>query len=258
MLDSDFIIKSWKIQKDSASPLCAVFFRLPYRYVCHDQVKTEINRGNGGGECQWFTDSVSTDVISVYSDKELITLLKEAYSYSSFYTAFCHYASLLKTSCAPFSKYIYSKYDFSSLNENSSPDEIINTIQIGDKETGNDSHLGEIKSLVLIQILQLVTNKTVFLFCSDDRPARNTLKAELPENTFSCLSILGVFWLIKEKHLLSQTESEYYFTSFLQLHAGQSTFKIKDGSLAGNDIFHRIWDNTLILRADGLLENHHV
>ena len=59
-----------------------------------------------------------------------------------------------------------------------------------DIEVGKKNNLGEIKSFVLLQVLSVMLGEQIYVFCSDDKNARN--EATNFEDV-RCISLVSVF-----------------------------------------------------------------
>ena len=85
--------------------------------------------------------------------------------------------------------------------------------------------VGEKKTYVLIQMMDILHPGKVFLFCSDDFKARQSLNT-IP-GSISCLSILGVFQLLKDKAFEKEKIKPFFVAlcDFLNLQ-NQTSFRV--------------------------------
>lgn len=67
----------------------------------------------------------------------------------------------------------------------STKQDYLETLQKADDEIGKHNSLGEIKSYVLLQLLSLLKGEQVYVFCSDDKAARN---GAISFNNVRCIS----------------------------------------------------------------------
>ena len=94
----------------------------------------------------------------------------------------------------------------------------MSTLSACDAAIPNCSSMGEKKSLVLAQLMQLKHPGKVVIFCSDDGRARQ--RVAYIGNQIRCLSILSTFQKLQADGITKDTAREYYdsFCSFLSLH----------------------------------------
>ena len=98
------------------------------------------------------------------------------------------YTLMLKDACDAFSK-SYFKEHYQTLENfdivTSTKQDYLETLQKADDEIGKHNSLGEIKSYVLLQLLSLLKGEQVYVFCSDDKAARN---GAISFNNVRCIS----------------------------------------------------------------------
>ena len=98
---------------------------------------------------------------------------------------------MLKDACDAFSK-SYFKEHYQTLENfdivTSTKQDYLETLQKADDEIGKHNSLGEIKSYVLLQLLSLLKGEQVYVFCSDDKAARN---GAISFNNVRCISALS-------------------------------------------------------------------
>lgn len=94
---------------------------------------------------------------------------------------------------------------------------------------GTGKNLGELKSYVLVQALNTKLGKQIYIFCSDDKNARNGIVAI--GNTV-CISVLSSFLRLKKEIGFNREEADPYIKSYMNCCLGknQTTFKIHDTS----------------------------
>ena len=94
---------------------------------------------------------------------------------------------------------------------------------------GAGRNLGELKSYVLLQFLNMKFGEQIYVFCSDDKNARNGMVAIGGAN---CISVLSSFIRLRKEIGLSREEAEPYIRSYLSycLGKGQTTFRIQENS----------------------------
>lgn len=132
-----------------------------------------------------------------------------------------------------------------------------------DENVGNDNNLGEIKTYLLQQILQTQEEIKLYVFCSDDKNARDGLAYG---GGIPCISALSSFYILKRKLGMERDEARLYFDSWMQYHQmyKQVDFKVhKDTKemqlikMNGYEIFDRIYDGTLTIMKNGNLKLVH-
>ena len=83
---------------------------------------------------------------------------------------------MLKLACDAFSKDYFSEHyraledaDYATISN----EDYLKELQLLDIEVGKKNNLGEIKSFVLLQVLSVMLGEQIYVFCSDDKNARN-------------------------------------------------------------------------------------
>lgn len=110
---------------------------------------------------------------------------------------------MLKDACDAFSK-SYFKEHYQTLENfdivTSTKQDYLETLQKADDEIGKHNSLGEIKSYVLLQLLSLLKGEQVYVFCSDDKAARN---GAISFNNAQCYNINDnvILWTTVRKNL---------------------------------------------------------
>ena len=106
---------------------------------------------------------------------------------------------MLKDACDAFSK-SYFKEHYQTLENfdvvTSTKQDYLETLQKADDEIGKHNSLGEIKSYVLLQLLSLLKGEQVYVFCSDDKAARN---GAISFNNVRCISALSASLRLKKE-----------------------------------------------------------
>lgn len=198
LLDTDFISKMYMIQKDADSHLIDNIMELPgYQFYCHNQIRAELSRHNALGAVEWLEDRISSGKIKCYRDENILNELETVYGEMS-----CGlYADLLQKACQAYSEGYY--------------------------ESGNN--LGEIKTYVLLQMLLLTSGEQIYVFCSDDRNARNGI---ISIGGIKCISVLSAFVRLKKECDFGWEKAKGYINSWLAFCAAhnQTTFKVQENS----------------------------
>lgn len=169
LLDTDFISKMHLIRKDDQNKLIDKIMVMPnYTFYCHEQISVELLRHNTVGPLEWFKGKVKSKLIYLYNDEMILDELTAIYGD----LALAMYVDMLKTACDAY-KDGYFEENFTEMSK-------INALYVGrteflekltlDCETiGAGKNLGELKSYVLLQALNMKFGQRVYVFCSDDK-----------------------------------------------------------------------------------------
>ncbi len=156
-----------------------------------------------------------------------------------------YYIEMLRTSCDSFDQGFFSTA-YKPLIE--SPDYIgeqdfLSALENCDRAIENGSSMGEKKSFVLAQLLQLKYPGQVVVFCSDDSRARRSVT--YVNGAIRCLSILAIFQKLKADGLAKNVAREYYdsLCSFYALHDQKAMKVWKHGTSERVSVeFERLFD----------------
>lgn len=229
LLDTDFISKMHLIRKDDENHLIDRIMEMPnYYFFCHAQVKTELLRHNIAGAPQWLECSLSEGRIVCYNDKEIIDELSEIYGNS----ATAMYVQLLRTSCEAY-RVGYFEEKFAALQQldyiRISKEEFLAELVKSCDLIGEGQNLGELKTYVLLQMLHLKYGEKIYVFCSDDRNARNGI---VSIGGARCISVLSSFLRLQKECGFTKEEAEPYIQSFLGFcaNSNQTAFRILESA----------------------------
>ena len=172
LLDTDFISKTHSVQDDGGNHLIDRVMELPeYEFFCHAQIVTELNRYNADAPI-WLSKKIGAQKIKSYTDQEIL----ESLSLVRGPLACATYTQMLKLACDAFSKDYFSEH-YRALEEADytamSREDYLKELERLDIEVGKKNNLGEIKSFVLLQVLSVMLGEQIYVFCSDDKNARN-------------------------------------------------------------------------------------
>ena len=138
------------------------------------------------------------------------------------------YTQMLKLACDAFSKDYFSEH-YRALEEADyaaiSREDYLKELERLDIEVGKKNNLGEIKSFVLLQVLSVMLGEQIYVFCSDDKNARN---GAANFEDVRCISLVSLFSRLKEESNWTLADAEPYIESliaFYQAHH-QTTFRI--------------------------------
>lgn len=229
LLDTDFISKTHFIHGDAEKCLVDLVVEIPgYCFFCHGQIIKELSRHNQQA-IGWLQDKINNQVIQCYTDENILDELEKIRGDFACST----YTLMLKEACDAFSK-SYFKEHYQTLEDfdvmNSTKQDYLETLQKADDEVGKHNSLGEIKSYVLLQLLSLLKVEQVYVFCSDDKAARNGATSF---DNVRCISALSAFLRLKKEILWTYDAAEPYINSYVQFcqEHKQQTFKVMEASV---------------------------
>lgn len=228
LLDTDFISKTHFIQGDTGKSLSDLVVEMPgYRFFCHDQIIKELSRHNQQA-IDWLQYKIGEQKIKCYTDEEILNELVKIRGDFACGT----YTLMLKDACDAFSK-SYFREHYQAIENfdvvNSSKQDYLAVLQKADDEVGKHNSLGEIKSYILLQLLFLLKGEQVYVFCSDDKAARN---GAISFNNVRCISALSAFLRLKKETSWTLAAAEPYINSYVQFcqEHNQQTFKVMEAS----------------------------
>lgn len=233
LLDTDFISKAYCIMDNDGNRLIDRILELPgYEFFCHSQIVLELEK-HDDATLSWIKKRIHGGDITCCSDEDVLSLLSGVYGP----LACSGYTQMLSSSCAVFSREFFSLYfhelediDYSSVSEQ----EYLEKISKLDSGVEHRNNMGEIKIFILLQVLSLLSDESVKVFCSDDRDAR---KGAVYLGNVQCLSLLSVFSCLKETGW-AITDAEQYissYISFCEKHS-QTNFRVVEEGDAGRII----------------------
>lgn len=199
-----------------------------YEFYCHEMIKEELTRHRINPDPNpWFQEKIKTGRIKLYSDRDIVNELNKIYGTA----ATLIYISLLKISCDTFHAGFFEEY-YGALDciENVTDIEcFLTTIKECDEKIPHQNGLGEKKTYVLVQMMEILYNKQVYVFCSDDFKARQSISSLT--KPINCISILGVFYkLMKMGH--DKAEMQEYYNRLSAFLKNQTDYRV--WSLSGH------------------------
>ena len=229
LLDTDFISKTHLIRRDDQNRLIDKIMEIPnYTFYCHKQISIELLRHNVAEVPKWFENKVANHEIYLYDDEMIMDELSDIYGD----LAQAIYIEMLRTACDAY-KYGYFKENFVELAKVNSlymkREEFLAKLSIDCDSIGTGKNLGELKSYILLQVLNMKFGQQIYVFCSDDKNARNGIVAM---GEASCISVLSSFIRLKKEIGFNQEDAKPYIKSYMNYCLGknQTTFKIQDTS----------------------------
>ncbi len=229
LLDTDFISKTHLIRKDDQNKMIDRIMEMKgYRFYCHEQIRTELARHNIGNSPEWLKDKISNGLVHCVSDEDMMDELCSIYSGS----AAAMYVSMLKNGCEAYREGYFEEnftrlqaLDYLSISKES----FLSELKADCDEIGAGKNLGELKSYVLLQMLGTKLGEQIYVFCSDDKNARNGI---VSLGGARCISVLTAFMRLDKEGILSRENAEPYIQTYLaecRKH-NQTTFKVYEAS----------------------------
>ena len=175
----------------------------------------------------WLEENVKAGRIKLYSDRDIVNELRKLYGEAAALT----YISLLRTGCDTFKADFFEKY-YGTLEYTENVRDIdcfLTALNACDEKIPHQNGLGEKKTFVLVQLMEILYGNQVYVFCSDDFRARQSIAGlTKPVN---CISILGVFYkLMKLGH--DKAEMQEYYNRLAVFLKNQTEYRV--WSLSGH------------------------
>ncbi len=229
LLDTDFISKMHLIRKDEQNRLIDKIMIMPnYTFYCHEQIGLELARHNIAGSPEWFKSKIADKSINLYNDEKIVDELSEIYGE----LAVAAYVKMLQIACDAYSD-DYFKEKFVGLSQLDyfyiGREEFLKQLEFDCNAIGEGQDLGELKTYVLLQALKMKFGNKIYVFCSDDKNARNGV---ISIGGARCISVLSSFIRLQEEIGFTREDAEPYIKSYMQdcLGKNQTTFKVQDTS----------------------------
>lgn len=229
LLDTDFISKMHLIRKDDKNKLIDKILVMPnYIFYCHKQISIELLRYDIAGLPKWFEEKVENKFIYVYDDDMILDELSAIYGE----LAVAMYIDMLKTACDAY-KGDYFEENFVDVSKITAlytgKEDFLEKLALDCDAIGTGKNLGELKSYVLLQVLNMKFGQQIYVFCSDDKNARNGIVAI---GGAECISVLSSFIRLHKEVDFNREDAEPYIRSYMNscLGKAQTTFRIQDTS----------------------------
>lgn len=229
LLDTDFISKTHLIRKDNENRMIDRIIEMPgYQFYCHEQIRNELARNTIGNPDEWLNDKIVEGCIQCITDERIIDELQVVYSD----LAAIAYINMLKNGCEAYKKG-YFEENFTRLRNLNcltlSKKAFLKELEADCEELGDGRNLGELKSYVLLQTLNIKLGEQIYVFCSDDKNARNGI---VSLGGVRCISVLSAFMRLDKAGILSKSDAEPYIRSYLDERRkyNLTTFKVHDSS----------------------------
>lgn len=229
LLDTDFLYKAHLARNTANHTLAELVLNFDdYDFFCHEMIKEELTKHEINPDPNpWLKEKIKVGRIKLYSDRDIVNELSKIYGAAATFV----YISLLKISCDTFNTGFFKEY-YGSLEytENvTNMDCFLTAMKECDEKIPHQNGLGEKKTYVLVQMMQILYNEQVYVFCSDDFKARQSI-AGLTK-PINCISILGVFYkLMKMGH--DKAEMQEYYNQLSAFLKNQREYRV--WSLSGH------------------------
>ena len=227
LLDTDFISKMHLIRKDDQNKLIDKIMNMPhYIFYCHKQIADELVCHNIAGVQGWFEDKVIGKYINLYDDEMIIDELSDIYGK----LAVASYVKMLQIACDAYGEGYFEgnfagilQLDYSIISK----EDFLKQLEIDCEIIGKGQNLGKLKSYVLLQFLNMKFGEQIYVFCSDDKNARNGV---ISIGNAKCISVLSSFVRLQKESSFTREEADPYIKSYMKecLGKNQNTFKVQD------------------------------
>ncbi len=227
-----------------------------YVFFCHEMIKEELTRREVvPNPNPWLENKIKTGQVKMYSDRDIVIELFKLYGIS----ATRIYLMLLQTSCETFNNGFFEKYYGSMIDMDNleDMDAFLTALKICDDRIPHQNGLGEKKTYVLIQMMEIMHSNRVYVFCSDDFKARQSIAGLT--TSVHCISILGVFYkLMKMGH--EKFEMQVYYDRLSAFLKNQTEYRV--WSISGHQrirvpvqqVFDDLYDEKFQLLGNGDLQ----
>lgn len=237
LLDTDFILKTFLIKADNNSRLIDLVVNLPgYKFVCHSQIDTEVSRHNAAA-FKWLKNQIKSNKITEYSDHRILCDMSSLYKKS----AVMQYHYFLNSACGAFGRNYFEEHFMpldSSVGINTTIKDYLSGLKAAETAIGQGKSLGEIKTYVLLQWLNVSAESNTYYFCSDDRKARNGIYALRINNNIRCVSLISLFNKLKKEFAFDAASLSPYIASALSFFTNhkQTDMRVQDAQKSVNYI----------------------
>ena len=257
LLDTDFLYKSHLARNAHNHTLSDLVMDFQdYEFFCHEMMREELTRHEvNPNPAPWLEDKINDGRIKLYTDRDIVDELSRLYGAE----ATNMYLTLLKSSCDTFARGFFEKY-YSSLwtmDNMRNINMFLEALKTCDDSIPRQNGVGEKKTYVLIQMMEIIHDNQIYVFCSDDFKARQSI-AGLTK-PINCISILGVFFkLMKMGHDKSEMQ-DYYdcLSSFLKNQKEYKVWSVSGHQRMGvpiRQVFDEMYDGRFRLLRNGDLQ----
>lgn len=226
ILDTDFVSKANIIKTDDRVLADEVLAFPDYRFYCHHKMTKELDDHGTNAAKAWLQRKIDSGEIICYDDRRIVEELQAETGVH----CFSYYRSYLENGCGMVGDDFYATY-FTGIDEwidsgKTDTEEFLSILRSCETEIGHQKSYGEVKAFVLLQTIRYLYANEVFMFCSDDRLARQGFvnKALVP-----CISILSVFlklWLMEKPYNDVQSFYQSFVDWCMNRENPQTTVKV--------------------------------
>lgn len=257
LLDTDFLYKSHLARNAKNHTLTDFVIEFAeYEFFCHESIKEELGRHKLNPDPNpWLKDQIESGRVKLYTDREIVRELEKLYGEE----ATRIYLELLETGCDTFNSGFYEEY-YGSLNKMENikdVEEFLRSLKICDNQIPHKKGLGEKKTYVLIQMMEIIYGDQVYVFCSDDFKARQSIVSLA--SPIYCISILGVFYKLT-KMGKEKSEMQEYYNNLAAFLKGQTEYKVWSASghqhmgVPMKQVFDELYDGMFRMLRNGDLQ----
>ena len=225
LLDTDFLFKTHLSQNLRQESLADAVMEFDgYEFFCHEKILDELKaHGFDPDPIPWLENKFDSGKIIRYSDKRILDDLEKMFGPG----APGMYFDMLKRSCDAFKGSLFPTYyqRLIDLPDKVGTDDFLSALADCDSKIPSRNSMGENKSFVLAQLLQLKYPGKVVVLCSDDSGARQ--RVGYIDGKIKCLSVLAIFQKMMQDGFARETARQYYdsLCSFYSLR-GQRAMKV--------------------------------
>lgn len=223
LLDTDFLYKVHLARNDENYTLAEIVLSFTeYDFFCHEMIKEELSRHNIVPDPNpWLADKIRLGRIKMYTDADILCELSKVYGEAATLT----YLSLLQESCNTFDVGFYERYygDLENIENVLDKNVFLAVLKECDDRIPHQNGVGEKKSLVLVQMMEILYSDQVYVFCSDDFKARQSIAGL--SKPINCISILGIFHKLKELGY-GKSEMQIYYDRLSAFLKTQMEYKV--------------------------------
>ncbi len=208
ILDTDFLFKTHLARDGNNKPLADLIIEFKgYDFFCHEIIMNELSYHDlYPNPVPWLRDKIEKGIVKCYSDRDIIDEINYEYGAEGQW----YYLDMLRNSCNSFDSDFFdiAYKSLSELRNDADEYTFLDALKACESVIENGNSMGEKKSFVLAQLLQLKYPGHVVVFCSDDARARQNIA--YIDGKIRCLSILGVFQKFQKAGLEKSGTKQFY------------------------------------------------
>lgn len=259
LLDTDFLYKSHLARDKKNGTLSELVIDFEdYEFFCHEKIKDELAKHEiFPNPNPWLEAKIKNGRIRLFSDYDILSELQKVYGIA----ATGMYFTMLKTSCETFHRGFFDKYygSMSDMDGFEDIDTFLSALKTCDNNIPHQNGAGEKKTYVLIQMMKILHGEQVYVFCSDDFKARQSIAGLTLTEPVTCISILGVFHKLMKMGYEKAKMQEYYnnLAAFLKNQMEYKVWSLSGHQRIGvpiNQVFDDIYDGKFQMLRNGDLQ----